>query len=141
MNVTPISIKARREALGLGQENLARQLGVSQATLNRWERGQRNPEHPECLDELLTNLETAMINLEDKIYQDGEEQGHDDGTCVIVVFRTDEQFQAADASAAESSLPASFYRIAAARAAVALRDELKIAARIETAQKEGAPPK
>ena len=129
MNLTPISIKARREALGLGQEALSRVLGTTQATLNRWERGQRSPEEPEQVDQVLTRLEDAMLNLEDKIYQDGKAQGD---PALIMVFRTDEQFHEADSSAAEAGLPASFYRIAAARAAAQLRDELDISARIDT---------
>jgi len=36
-------VKSVREQLGLSQEDLARELGVSFATVNRWENGQVKP--------------------------------------------------------------------------------------------------
>ncbi|MDP8240997.1 MAG: helix-turn-helix transcriptional regulator [Candidatus Hatepunaea meridiana] len=39
----PVIIRDIREQLGLSQEDLARQLGVSFATVNRWENGQAKP--------------------------------------------------------------------------------------------------
>lgn len=39
----PVQVKALREQLGLSQEDLARKIGVSFATLNRWENGKSNP--------------------------------------------------------------------------------------------------
>jgi len=39
----PIIIRDIREQLGLSQENFARELGVSFATVNRWENGQSKP--------------------------------------------------------------------------------------------------
>ena len=39
----PIIIRDIREQLGLSQEDLARELGVSFATVNRWENGQAKP--------------------------------------------------------------------------------------------------
>lgn len=36
-------LKSVRNQLGLSQEDLARELGVSYATVNRWENGQANP--------------------------------------------------------------------------------------------------
>lgn len=38
----PVQVKAIREQLGLSQEDLARKIGVSFATLNRWENGKSN---------------------------------------------------------------------------------------------------
>ena len=39
----PVQIKVLRAQLGLSQEDLAREVGVSFATLNRWENGKSNP--------------------------------------------------------------------------------------------------
>lgn len=39
----PALIKTVREQLDLSQEDLARELGVSYATVNRWENGQTKP--------------------------------------------------------------------------------------------------
>lgn len=39
----PIQVKAIREQLGLSQEALAWKIGISFATLNRWENGKSNP--------------------------------------------------------------------------------------------------
>lgn len=42
-NDYPSLVKEIRKQLGLSQEDLARELGVSFATVNRWENGQVNP--------------------------------------------------------------------------------------------------
>lgn len=39
----PTLLKTVRDQLGLSQEDLARELGVSFATVNRWENGQAKP--------------------------------------------------------------------------------------------------
>lgn len=39
----PTLVKGVRNQLGLSQEELARELGVSFATVNRWENGQAKP--------------------------------------------------------------------------------------------------
>jgi putative transcriptional regulator len=39
----PSLIKEVRRQLSISQEDLARELGVSYATVNRWENGQANP--------------------------------------------------------------------------------------------------
>jgi len=42
-NNYPFLVKEIRKQLGLSQEDLARELGVSFATVNRWENGQVKP--------------------------------------------------------------------------------------------------
>lgn len=42
-NNYPFLVKEIRKQLGLSQEDLARELGVSFATVNRWENGQVRP--------------------------------------------------------------------------------------------------
>ena len=39
----PVILKEVRRQLSLSQEDLARELGVSYATVNRWENGQAKP--------------------------------------------------------------------------------------------------
>ena len=39
----PSLVKEVRRQLGISQEDLARELGVSYATVNRWENGQAKP--------------------------------------------------------------------------------------------------
>lgn len=39
----PTTVKGIREQLGLSQEDLAREIGISFATLNRWENGKASP--------------------------------------------------------------------------------------------------
>lgn len=41
--MTPTEIRALRTSLGWTQERLARELGVSWTTVNRWERGKTEP--------------------------------------------------------------------------------------------------
>lgn len=55
--MTPAAFKARRVALGLTQEQLARDLEVSTATVSRWEAGRVGIPHPSLLSRLLTDLE------------------------------------------------------------------------------------
>lgn len=130
---TPIALLARREALGLSQAALAQLLGVTHLTLHRWERDQREPGDPEHVEQGLVNLEILMMNLQDRIYDNAQRQAQEeDRQASIHVFRTDEQWHAVDPVAKEHELPARFYRAAAARASVALRDELGITAQIYT---------
>ncbi len=42
-NDFPSTVKAVREQLSLSQEDLAREIGVSFATLNRWENAKSSP--------------------------------------------------------------------------------------------------
>jgi len=39
----PVAVKMVREKMGLSQEDLARSLGVSFASINRWENGKTRP--------------------------------------------------------------------------------------------------
>lgn len=50
---TPKAIKDRRRELGLRQEDLAEQLGVSLRSVTSWERGEATPRHPTLLDTVL----------------------------------------------------------------------------------------
>lgn len=53
-------LRARRVALGLSQEALARRLDVSMNTVARWERGALHPAHPRMLQALLDVIEREI---------------------------------------------------------------------------------
>lgn len=78
------------------------------------------------------NLETIMMNLQDTIYESAERQAQDDREASIHVFREDQLWHAVDPMAKDHGPPISFYRVAAARASVALRQEPGVTARIYT---------
>ena len=61
--MNPIELKARREALGLNQTDLARVLGVKQVTVSAWELG-RNP-IPPGIDGELIEVEERLEGLID----------------------------------------------------------------------------
>ncbi|MFT4040696.1 MAG: helix-turn-helix domain-containing protein [Thermomicrobiales bacterium] len=54
--MTPATIRARREALGLTQEALAQRLSVAKTTVARWELGTAPVSHPEMLRLALDRL-------------------------------------------------------------------------------------
>lgn len=54
--MTPAELRARREALGLSQAELARRLGVAANTWWRWEQGQRQPGNAVALGMALDQL-------------------------------------------------------------------------------------
>lgn len=129
---TPIGLRARREALGLTQADLARVLGVSALTLHRWEAGQRAPVDHDQVEQMLVSLEAFMGDIVQALCDSAERQADDEREASIHVFRDDQQWHAVDALAAEHGLPVSFYRIAAARAAATLRENLGVTVRIYT---------
>lgn len=55
-------IKARREEIGLGQEELAEKLGVTKSTISAYETGQRKPtlDRAKILSEIL-NIEVSEL--------------------------------------------------------------------------------
>ena len=59
-NINPIA--ARRQALGLTQAQLAEKAGVIQQTIDKWERGERNPGVP-SLKKLAAALDCKLEDL------------------------------------------------------------------------------
>lgn len=59
-NDVPIMVKKLREKLGLTQEQLAQEVGVTFSTINHWENGKRQP-HPFLLKRLLGMAEDAGL--------------------------------------------------------------------------------
>ena len=56
------TIKARRLALGLSQENLAKQLGVKRITVTQWEAGRNTPK-TKMLQEIAKALKCSTDDL------------------------------------------------------------------------------
>ena len=61
--VVAIELKARREALGLSQEVMARYIGIERESLARWESGTHSPRDPEEINGKYRELEDAMDQL------------------------------------------------------------------------------
>jgi DNA-binding transcriptional regulator YiaG len=55
-------IAVKRRLLGLSRDRLAKQLGVDEATLSKWESGQARP-HGSRLHELTTFLDSTAANI------------------------------------------------------------------------------
>jgi DNA-binding transcriptional regulator YiaG len=67
----PSLVKEVRRQLSISQEDLARELGVSYATVNRWENGQAKPSKlaRAQLDAFCERMKTAgMLNLSENNY-------------------------------------------------------------------------
>lgn len=111
----PIELRARREALGLPQHELASWLGVAQATVSAWEVGRRTI--PPGLHGELEELEEQLLDLADRMVEAGEAAG---GECVLFTYVDDASLAAAYPEL--DGWPAALHRVAAAQAAVALRE-------------------
>ncbi|WP_297742067.1 DNA-binding transcriptional regulator [uncultured Tessaracoccus sp.] len=111
----PIELRARREALGLPQHELASWLGVAQATVSAWEVGRRTI--PPGLHGELEELEEQLLDLADRMVEAGEAAG---GECTLFTYLDDSQLAAAYPEL--DGWPAALHRVAAAQAAMALRE-------------------
>lgn len=138
--MTPIGLRARREALGLTQGSLAELLLVQQASVSRWEGGDRAV--PGWLDEKLGDLEDAFAVLLDELAEQIEHASalHNLAEVQIVTYAEDEAFWAADARAREGHWPAVLHRIAAAHAAWELRQEDEIGVELVESRNAKEPP-
>lgn len=108
--MTPIELKARREALGFNQSDLARHLGINQVSLSHWETGKRPI--PERLSGELNVLEDQV---EDWLLIAAEMLDATSTRPVeLTVWPSDEAFW--NAHPEFRGLPAVLYRVAMARA-------------------------
>lgn len=67
--MTPADFRAFRARLGLSQTGLAAQLGVTQNTISRWERGEMEIANP-------TMLRLALERLEQQIHEPRPPSAH-----------------------------------------------------------------
>lgn len=123
-----IELRARREALGLSQPQLADLLGVTQATISRWEKGERSPENWPGIHVLLCEWEDLAMQVEDEAVEAVEHASavQDSPAIEVRTYATDEAWWAMDARAKKARAPAVLHRVAVARAAAGVRDELGI---------------
>lgn len=106
----PIELQARREALGLSQGLLASLLGVAQATIARWETGQRGI--PPNLDEELAAQEEIVEQLLDHAADLLDEA--DGEPVTLTVYLADSDLWSAHPEM--MGIPAVLHRVAMARA-------------------------
>jgi DNA-binding transcriptional regulator YiaG len=111
---TAIELRARREALGLSQQQLATWLAVAQSTLAQWESGRRRI--PGIRPELNV-IETILDGLIDNLTHQGQTSP------TLTTYLTDEHWWNTDPRAKEIKLPAALHRVAAARAQAKLRSD------------------
>lgn len=128
----PIELKARREGLGLNQEEMAAILGVKQTTLSRWESGHSAPRDPVEVEMMAGNVEDLHDRIIDELCELGEHSSavRDSAGVVLRTYRTNEAYWEADAQAREMRIPAALHRSAAAWARRILESEDGIEARI-----------
>jgi len=73
MKMTPETIRAIREALGVSQEAFARRVGVAYNTVNRWEKGKSLPKSTPIIEKVLELAREAHID--DKVLGSAANQG------------------------------------------------------------------
>ncbi len=111
--MSPIELRARREALGLNQSDLAAVLRVGQNTVSQWETGKR-PIGGDVDDEL-TDLEESVERIADLACR-AIESAHRSGIpgAVLYGYRLDRQLWAEIPET--DGLPVVVHRVALARA-------------------------
>lgn len=125
-------LKARREALGISQTDLARLLNVKQSTISLWESGKRAPRDPIAVSMHLHQLEDAHDEIIEKLCENTEHASalHNSPNVAIRTFQTDDAYWNKDARARELQIPASMHRSAAAWAKRIVEEEYGIQASI-----------
>ncbi|MBA3019644.1 DUF1870 family protein [Propionicimonas sp.] len=110
---TAIELRARREALGLSQQQLASAIHVAQSTLAQWESGKRRiPGIRPELNVLEALVEDFIDDLVDQVNTGGAES--------LRTYLADTDWWATDPVVNALALPAALHRVAAARAAAKL---------------------
>lgn len=121
----PIEIKARREALGLNQEDMAALLGVKQITVSQWEAGLRSPRDPADVALRLAQIEEIQEKIIDDLCELAEHSSgvRDTPNVVLHTYRTNDAYWEADAEARENGWPAVLHRSACAWARRILEED------------------
>lgn len=118
--VEPIELTARREALGFTIASLAKQLGIRENSVARWEGGTYEPKDWEWIDSALRVMEDYQDEATRRLVSQALE-GQEGSTSRLVSYRSDDALWAADGVAARGRIPAVVHRSATARAASILR--------------------
>ncbi|WP_051259376.1 helix-turn-helix domain-containing protein [Schaalia suimastitidis] len=124
-NTFSLELRARRGALGLSQDDLARLLGVKQTAVSLWETGRRTPQDPVNIMMALAALEDTQDQIIDELCEQVEHASAvpDTPYPLARTYRCDADYWAADARAMQQGIPASLHRTAAAWAARIMREE------------------
>ena len=80
--LTPAGLRARRQALGLSQAELANILGVSQAAYAQWETGTRAPRNPAQVSATLADTEDQVNDLAQQLARAAKTHADHDSTRV-----------------------------------------------------------
>lgn len=83
--LTPAGLRARRQALGLSQAEVADLLGVSQAAYTQWEAGTRAPRNPGQVSSTLAAIEDQVHDLAQQLTRDARAHADHDSTRVATL--------------------------------------------------------
>ena len=72
MKMTPETIRAIREVVGISQEAFARRVGVAYNTVHRWEKGKSLPKSTPIIEKILELAREARID--DKVLGSAADQ-------------------------------------------------------------------
>lgn len=115
----PIELRSRREALGLSQRDLAKQLGNAQNTVSQWEAGKRLI--PQDVERVLATLEKQVSLMIEQALSVLE--SNDADPIVLITHATDASLWAAHPEM--DGTPAVIHRVACARIAAEIHAEDK----------------
>lgn len=117
--LSPVELQTRRAGLGLSQTELAGLLGTTQVVVSRWETGLASPRDPEGVRALLSEYESRLLAVEDRLLARADEL--QPGAPVELRVPAREEYSGTDSA---QILPyASMYRACVARVAAVLRGE------------------
>ena len=126
-----IELKARREALGLSQAELAAYLGITQSALSQREVG-RKP-IPEGFHQELAGLEEVFLQLLDRLAELAESKSAKlhSPQVELATYATDAGMWAKEPEL--QGVPSALHRVASAHAAWMVREEFEIEVKIRQA--------
>lgn len=136
--MNPISMKARREALGLSRDALADTLGVREQNVTRWEHGKNPPRDWTWIDSALTRLEDYRERLVEELVAETLRVRDESGAALLLTYSTRGSFyrwhpemEEPDLGDGVALIPVELHRSATAEAARRLRVVHGVSALIE----------
>ena len=125
MSLDALSLRARRLALGLSQEELGRYLDVPQNTISKWENAVSAPRDPVSIDFFLDELGDAFLEIVDECLNlaDDETALANSPHVIFYVYQDDAALAKARPDLHAKGIAASMHRQASAIAALMLKEE------------------